>query len=72
MNNKTSLQNLIYETGLTQEQFANKVGVPLRTLQTQIHKNKNHLGLSLKYAQLFGIKKLKGYESDVYFEVEIK
>lgn len=66
----TALQNLLYQTALTQEQFAEVVGVKVGTLRAQL-KKKNTLDLAYKYMPILGIKTIKGYESECYVELVV-
>jgi DNA-binding XRE family transcriptional regulator len=68
---KTTLQTLVFESGLNQEQFAELVGVKVRTLRSQLAK-KNTIKHSLDYARKLGLNSVKGYESGVYVELVIK
>ena len=67
---KTTLQTLIFESGMNQKRFAEKVGVKLKTLQAQVRR-KNTLELTYKYATILGVKSIKGYESGIYVELII-
>jgi hypothetical protein len=68
---KTTLQTLVFESGLNQYEFADKVGVKLGTLKAQLAK-KNTIKHSLEYARKLGLNSIKGYESGVYVELVIK
>lgn len=65
------LQTLLFDSNLTQEKFAESVGIKIKTLQYQL-KKKHTFNLSLEYAQKLGINKIKGYECGCYIEFEIK
>jgi hypothetical protein len=67
----TTLQNLVYESALNQEQFAEKVVVKVGTLRAQLVKE-NTIKHSLEYARKLGLNSIKGYESGVYVELVIK
>ena len=67
----TTLRTMIFESGLTQEAFAKKVGVKKRTLQEQLSKD-NTIKHSFEYARKLGLSEIKGYESGVYVEIVIK
>lgn len=72
MNKKTSLENLIFNSGMTNKEFAEKVGVPLRTLQSQIYTKKNHIKYAFEYGRILGVNMIQGFENGVYFELVIK
>jgi len=67
---KTTLQTLIFESGLSNSDFAKKVNIKLSTLNYQLSK-KNTLKWSFEYARLLKVSSLKGYESGVYVELVI-
>lgn len=67
---KTTLQTLVFNTGLTQEQFAKEVGVKYSTLQKQLAKD-NTLKWSYEYARILGVNTIKGYESGCFVELVI-
>lgn len=67
---KTTLQTLIFESGMNQEQFSEKVGVKVRTLRNQLTK-KNTLKWSYEYARILGVNTIKGYESGCFVELFI-
>lgn len=71
---RTPLENLIFQTGLTQREFAEKVGVPLSTLTRQLsRKNINlHFHYAGKYATLLNIDRIEGYAFGCYSEVVFK
>jgi len=66
----TTLRTLIFESGLTQEKFAEAVGVKYNTLTKQLAKD-NTISHSFKYARILGVKEIKGYESGCYVELVI-
>lgn len=69
---RSTLEYLIFETGLTYTQFAEKVGIPLKTLEGQLQEQlHNHINLSIRYAKVFGIKKIQGY-NELGEKVKIK
>jgi DNA-binding XRE family transcriptional regulator len=68
---KTTLQTLVFESGLNQNEFAESVGVKVGTLKAQLAK-KNTIKHSLEYARKLGLNSVKGYESGVYVELVIK
>ena len=68
---KTTLQTLVFESGLNQNEFADKVGVKVGTLKAQLAK-KNTIKHSFEYARKLGLNSIKGYESGVYVELLIK
>jgi len=66
----TTLQTLVFESGLNQNEFAERVGVKLGTLKAQLAK-KNTIKHSLEYARKLGLNSVKGYESGFYVELVI-
>lgn len=72
MNQKTSLENLIFNSGLTNKEFAKKVGIPVRTLQSQIYNKRNHIKYAFEYGRILGVNTIQGFENEVYFELIIK
>jgi DNA-binding XRE family transcriptional regulator len=68
---KTTLQTLVFESGLNQEQFAESVGVKVRTLRSQLAK-KNTIKHSFEYAKILGLSEIKGFESGIYVELVLK
>ena len=72
MNKKTSLENLIFNSGLTIQEFADKVGVKKTTLEKQIYTKKNHIKYAFEYGRILGVNTIQGFENDVYFELVIK
>jgi DNA-binding XRE family transcriptional regulator len=68
---KTTLQTLVFESGLNQEQFAESVGVKVRTLRSQLAK-KSTIAHTIKYARKLGLNSVKGYEDGGYVELVIK
>lgn len=72
MNKRTSLENLLFESGLTIQEFADKVGVKRTTFEKQLYGKKNHIKYSFEYGRILGFKIIKGFESGVYFELVIK
>ena len=68
---KTVLQNLVFQSGFKQAEFAEKVGVKVRTLKAQL-KQKSTLKPAVIYANILGVNKLTGYESGCFVELEIK
>jgi len=68
---KTALENLLYESGLTQIEFAKKVNVNITTFRAQL-KQKKTVDLAIKYAEILNINRVKGYtEGKNYFELVI-
>ncbi len=68
---KTALENLLYESGLTQIEFAKKVNVNITTFRAQL-KQKKTVDLAIKYAEILNINRVKGYtEEKHYFELVI-
>ena len=72
MNKRTSLENLLFESGLSIKEFADKVGVKKTTFEKQLYGKKNHVKYAFEYGRILGVNELKGYESGVYFEFVIK
>ena len=72
MNKRTSLENLLFESGLSIKEFADKVGVKKTTFEKQLYGKKNHIKYSFEYGSILGFKIIKGFESGVYFELVIK
>lgn len=72
MNKRTSLENLIFDSGLSTKEFSEKVNVPLRNLQYQIRNKKNHIKYAFEYGTILGVENIKGYECGVHFELVIK
>jgi DNA-binding XRE family transcriptional regulator len=68
---KNTLQTLLFESGMNQIEFANKVGIKVRTLRAQL-KNKNTITYSFDYARILNVDTIKGYECGVYVELVIK
>ena len=68
---KTTLQTLVFESGLNQNEFADKVGVKVGTLKAQLAK-KSTIAHTIKYAHKLGLNSVKGYESGVYVELVIR
>ena len=69
---QTSLENLLFESGLTIQEFADKVGVKRTTFEKQFYGKKNHVKYAFEYGMIFGVNKLKGYENNVHFELVFK
>ena len=72
MNKKTSLENLIFNSGLTIQEFADKVGVKKTTLEKQIYTKNNHIKYAFEYGRILGVNTIQGFENNVYFELVIK
>lgn len=72
MNKKTSLENLIFNSGLTIQEFADKVGVKKTTLEKQIYTKKHHIKYAFVYGIILGVNKIQGFENGVFFELVIK
>ena len=72
MNKRTSLENLLFESGLSIQEFADKVGVKKTTFEKQLYGKKNHVKYSFEYGRILGVNDVKGYENGVYFELVIK
>ena len=66
-----TLNTLIFNSGLSKEDFAKLVGVNYGTLISQTTKD-NTIAHTLKYARKLGLNSVKGYESGVYVELVIK
>lgn len=69
---QTSLENLLFESGLSVQEFADKVGVKKTTFEKQLYGKKNHIKYAFEYGRFLGFNTIKGYESGVYFELVIK
>lgn len=68
---KTALENLLYESGLTQIEFAKKVNVNITTFRAQL-KQKKVVDLAIKYAKILNVNRVKGYtEEKCYIELVI-
>ena len=72
MSKRTSLENLVFESGLTHNEFADKVGVNRRTFEKQMQTKKNHVKYAFEYGRILGVNELKGYENNVRFELVFK
>jgi len=70
MKQRNTLETLIFESGLTQKAFAEKVGVKVRTLEAQLQKKTIKLDLAFKYAVILGVKRIKGFEAGTYIDFE--
>ena len=69
---QTSFENLLFESGLTIQEFADKVGVKRTTFDKQFYGKKNHIKYAFKYGMILGVNELKGYENNVHFELVFK
>lgn len=69
---QTSLENLLFESGLSIQEFADKIGVKKTTFEKQFYGKKDHVKYSFEYGIILGVNTIKGYESGVYFELVIK
>ena len=69
---QTSLENLLFESGLSIQEFADKIGVKKTTFKKQFYRKKDHIKYSFEYGRILGVNTIKGYESGVYFELVIK
>jgi predicted transcriptional regulator len=69
---QTSLENLLFESGLSIQEFADKVGVKKTTLEKQLYGKKNHIKYAFEYCTKLGFSAIKGYESGFYIELVIK
>ena len=72
MNKRTSLENLLFESGLSIKEFADKVGVKKTTFEKQLYGKKNHVKYAFEYGRILGVNELKGYENNMHFELVIK
>ena len=72
MNKRTSLENLLFESGLSIKEFADKVGVKKTTFEKQLYGKKNHIKYAFEYCRILGVNELKGYENNVHFELVFK
>lgn len=71
MSKKTALENLLFESGLNQVEFAEKVGVKLSTFRAQL-KQKKVVDLALQYGRILGVDSIKGYSGNIYFESPLR
>lgn len=71
MNKRTSLENLLFESGLSIKEFSDKIEVKKTTFEKQLYSKKNHIKYAFEYGRILGVNKIKGYESGVYFELII-
>jgi len=73
MNKKTALENLVFQSGLTQKQFADKIGVKYSTFENQLRNQKHlHVHYAFEYARILGVDTVSGYSVDgVWFELVI-
>ena len=69
---QTSLENILFESGLSIQEFSEKVGVKKTTFEKQLYGKKNHIKYAFEYGTKLGFNAIKGYESGVYFELVIK
>ena len=69
---QTSLENILFESGLSIQEFSEKVGVKKTTFEKQLYGKKNHIKYAFEYGNKLGLNTIKGYESGVYFELVIK
>ena len=69
---QTSLENILFESGLSVQEFSEKVGVKKTTFEKQLYGKKNHIKYAFEYGTKLGFNTIKGYESGVYFELVIK
>ena len=72
MNKRTSLENLLFETGLSIQEFADKVGVKKTTFEKQFYSKKNHVKYAFEYGRILGVNELKAYGKNVHFELVFK
>ena len=72
MNKRTSLENLLFESGLSIKEFADKVGVKKTTFEKQLYGKKNHIKYAFEYGRILGVNELKGYEDNEHFELVFK
>lgn len=72
MNKRTSLENLLFESGLSIQEFADKVGVKKTTFEKQLYGKKNHIKYSFEYGRILGVNTIQGFENGVYFELVFK
>lgn len=68
---QTSLENLLFESGLSVQEFADKVGVKKTTFEKQLYGKNNHIKYAFEYGTILGFNTIKGYERGVYFELVI-
>ena len=69
---QTSLENLLFESGLSIQEFSDKVGVKKTTFEKQLYGKKNHIKYAFEYGTKLGFNTIKGYEGGIYFELVIK
>ena len=72
MNKRTGLENILFESGLSIQEFSEKVGVKKTTFEKQLYGKKNHIKYAFEYGTKLGFNTIKGYESGVCFELVIK
>lgn len=66
-----TLENLIIDSGLSEYAFAKRVGVSAQALGKQ-KKSKKTFNLSVKYANILGIKRIYGIEEGMDIDLELK
>jgi len=72
MNKKTALENLLFESGLSQIDFAEKVNIKLSTFRAQLKQKNRHIEYAFKYGRILGVDTIKGYVEGCTFELIIK
>lgn len=73
MNKKTALENLLFESGLSLTEFAEKVNVPYETFKNQYYNQKHrHVQYAFDYGRKLEFNTIKGYADGVWFELVIK
>ena len=68
MNKKTTLQNLLFQSGLTIQQFADKIGVKKSAFEKQLQNKEKHIYYAHKYAIILGVNEIKGHSLGCYVE----
>lgn len=73
MNKKTALENLLFESGLSVQEFADKVNLKKSTFENQLYQQKNkHIQYAFDYGRILGFDTIKGFADGVWFELVIK
>lgn len=72
MNKKTALENLLFDSGLSHKEFADKVGVKLSTFRAQLRQKKKHIYYAFEYGHKLGVSTISGYTNGVTFDLIFK
>ena len=59
---QTSLENLLFESGLSVKEFAEKVGVKKTTFEKQLYGKSNHIKYAFEYGRILGFNTIQGFE----------